>query len=96
MKKQTGILLFGVILGLFGYVYFSFYVPYTRIQAKGMAVMVSGKDLKTAFSKNDIDLLSSKLKVFDDKYAKNLYKWKREDAKLNSKIKESDNIRKKF
>jgi len=69
MKKRTGILLFGIILGLFGYVYFSFYVPYTRIQAKGMAVMVSGKDLKTAFSKNDIDLLSSKLKVFDDKYA---------------------------
>jgi hypothetical protein len=36
------------------------------------------------------------MNVFDDKYAKNLYKWKREDAKLNSKIKESDNIRKKF
>ncbi len=69
MKKTTGIILFGVILGLFGYIYFSFYVPYTRIQAKAMAVMVSGKDLKVAFAKNDIDLLSSKLKVFEEKYA---------------------------
>lgn len=34
-----------------------------------MAVMVSGKDLKEAFSKNDIDLLSTKLKVFDEKYS---------------------------
>ena len=36
------------------------------------------------------------MNVLDEKYAKNLYKWKREDSKLNSKIKESDNIRKKF
>lgn len=69
MKKTTGIILFGLVLGLFGWIYFSFYIPYTRIQAKGMAVMVSGKDLKSAFSKNDIDLLSTKLKVFEEKYA---------------------------
>lgn len=69
MKKTTGIILFGLVLGLFGWIYFSFYIPYTRIQAKGMAVMVSGKDLKAAFSKNDIDLLSTKLKVFEEKYA---------------------------
>lgn len=30
----------------------------------------------------------------NDYHAKNLYKWKKHDAKLNSKIKESDNIRK--
>ncbi|MFZ2206092.1 MAG: DUF4012 domain-containing protein [Microgenomates group bacterium] len=69
MKKTTGIILFGLVLGLFGWIYFSFYIPYTRIQAKAMAVMVSGKDLKSAFSKNDIDLLSTKLKVFEEKYA---------------------------
>lgn len=31
----------------------------------------------------------------NDNQAKNLYKWKKHDSKLNSKIKESDNIRKK-
>lgn len=68
MKKQTGIILFGLLLALCAFVYYSFYMPYTRIKAKGMAVVVSGRDLKSAFSKNDIDLLSVKLKVFDDKY----------------------------
>jgi len=68
MKKQTGIILFTLLLVLCAFIYYSFYIPYTRIQAKGMAVVVSGKDLKSAFSKNDIDLLSVKLKVFDDKY----------------------------
>ena len=60
---------FLLLLGLCAFAYFSFYIPYTHIQAKGMAVMVSGKDLKEAFSKNDIDLLSTKLKVFDEKYS---------------------------
>jgi len=69
MKKTTGIILFGIILGLFGYIYFSFYVPYTRIQAKAMAVLASGTELKSAFAKNDIDLLSSKLKVVEEKYS---------------------------
>ncbi len=69
MKKQTGIVLFAVLLGLFGYIYYAFYIPYTKIRAKGMAVVVSARDLKAAFSQNDIDLLSAKLKVFDDKYA---------------------------
>lgn len=69
MKKQTGIILFGIVLAFFGYVYYSFYLPYTRIQAKAMAVMLSGKELKSAFSKNDIDLLSTKLKVLDEKYS---------------------------
>ncbi|MCX6730853.1 MAG: DUF4012 domain-containing protein [Candidatus Roizmanbacteria bacterium] len=69
MKKQIGIVLFALLLGLCAFAYYSFYIPYTRIQAKGMAVMVSAKDLKTAFSQNDIDLLSSKLKMFDEKYA---------------------------
>ncbi len=68
MKKQTGIVLFGLLLALCVFVYYSFYIPYTRIREKGVAVMVAGKDLKTAFSKNDIDLLTVKLKVFDEKY----------------------------
>lgn len=68
MKKKVGIVFFVLLLVLCAFAYFSFYLPYTRIQAKGMAVMVSGKDLKEAFSKNDIDLLSSKLKIFDEKY----------------------------
>lgn len=69
MKKTTGVLLFIALFGLFAFAYFSFYIPYTKIQAKGMAVVVSAKDLKDAFSKNDIDLLSVKLKVVDEKYA---------------------------
>ncbi len=68
MKKQTGIVLFALLLALCAFAYYSFYIPYTHIQAKAMAVVVSGKDLKEAFSKNDIDLLTAKLKVVDEKY----------------------------
>jgi hypothetical protein len=35
-------------------------------------------------------------KYNDDKYLKNLYKFKKENKQLNSKIKESDNIRESF
>lgn len=69
MKKQIGIVFFLLLLAVCAFAYFSFYIPYTRIQAKGMAVMVSARDLKDAFSKNDIDLLSDKIKMFDEKYA---------------------------
>lgn len=68
MKKQIGIVLFILLFVLCAFAYFSFYLPYMRIQAKGMGVVASAQDLKSAFSKNDIDLLSVKLKVFDDKY----------------------------
>ena len=68
MKKQIGIVLFIFLLVLCAFVYYSFYLPYTRIQAKGVVVMAAAKDLKSAFSQNDIDLLSAKLKVFDEKY----------------------------
>lgn len=34
-----------------------------------MAVLVSAQDLKAAFSKNDIDLLTAKLKITDEKYS---------------------------
>ena len=69
MKKQTGFLLLSVLLVIFAAAYFLFYIPYTKIMAKGMAVVVSAKDLKEAFSKNNIDLLTAKLKIVDDKYA---------------------------
>ena len=69
MKKKVGIVLFALILGLFVFTYYSFYIPYTKIQAKGLVVVMSGKELKDAFSKNDIDLLSSKLKTFEEKYS---------------------------
>ena len=68
MKKQIGVVIFAIVLLLCAFAYYSFYVPYTRIKEKGMAVMQSGKDLKEAFSKNDIDLLTAKLKTFDEKY----------------------------
>ena len=64
MKKQIGVVIFAIVLLLCAFAYYSFYVPYTRIKEKGMAVMQSGKDLKEAFSKNDIDLLTAKLKTF--------------------------------
>ena len=35
-------------------------------------------------------------KYFSDGYVKNFYKWKKENSKLNSKIKESDNMRNYF
>ncbi len=35
-------------------------------------------------------------KYKDDKYTKDLYNWKKENNKLNSKIKESENLRKKM
>ncbi len=69
MKKKTGFLLLGVLLVLFIAIYFLFYIPYTKIKAKGMAVLVSAQDLKVAFSRNDIDLLTAKLKITDEKYS---------------------------
>jgi hypothetical protein len=69
VNKQIGIVLFVVLLALFAFAYYSFYIPYTKIQAKAVVVMMSGKDLKEVFSKNDIDLLSSKLKTFEEKYS---------------------------
>ena len=68
MKKQIGIVFFALLLVMCAFAYYSFYLPYTKIQAKGVVLMASGKDLKDAFSKNDIDLLTVKLKVFDEKY----------------------------
>ncbi len=62
-------MLLGVFLIFFIAVYFLFYIPYTKIKAKGMAVLVSAQDLKAAFSKNDIDLLTAKLKITDEKYS---------------------------
>jgi hypothetical protein len=69
MNKKIAAIFFVVVLVLCAFVYVSLYMPYTRIKGKAMAVMVSAKDLKTAFSKNNIDLLSEKLKITDEKYA---------------------------
>lgn len=68
-KKRIATLLFVIVLGICGFVYVSLYLPYTRIKGKAMVVMASATDLKTAFSQNNIDLLTEKLKTVEEKYA---------------------------
>jgi len=68
MKKRILIFLgiFLVLLGVVGY--FIAYRPYTNIKAKGMVLVSAAKDLKTIFSKNDIDLMRTKVNDFSAKY----------------------------
>lgn len=54
-----------LILGIF--VIYSFFT-YRNISAKGKVLVASAKELKTAFAKNDIDLLNKEFKEFSGKY----------------------------
>jgi len=64
MKKNIviGVVIF-LILG-----YFLFFRPYQKIKAKAMILVASAKEMKTSFSKNNIDLLNSNLNDFSQKY----------------------------
>lgn len=68
MKKRILVALgiFLVLIGLGGY--FFVFRPYTNIKAKGMVLVSAAKDLKTIFSKNDIDLMRNKVNDFSMKY----------------------------
>lgn len=58
-----------VIFALFAVLGYLFvYQPYQKIKAKAMVLVVSAKEMKTVFSKNDIDLLNSKLENFSKQY----------------------------
>ncbi len=63
-KRKSPIIVVLIIALLF----FFIYLPYTRIRAKARDVSASAKELKAAFSKNDIDLLKNKLEDLSTKY----------------------------
>ncbi len=66
-----------IILSTLGFVFIIFivvgfffgYVPYTRIKSKAQVVIASAKEMKSIFSKNDIDLLNNKMNEISKKYA---------------------------
>lgn len=64
MKKKLVVLL--IILGVSGY--FLFFRPYQKIKAKAMVLVASAKEMKSTFSKNNIDLLNANLQDFSNKY----------------------------
>ncbi|EKE15199.1 MAG: hypothetical protein ACD_12C00114G0005 [uncultured bacterium] len=65
MKNKNGLVLIVVLLAL---VYFFVYRPIVNIRAKANIVLASAKDMKEIFSKNDIELLRTKLDDFSNKY----------------------------
>lgn len=67
-SKKPLIILAGVLLGLFILGYFFVYRPYVRIKSKANAVMVSAREMKTTFAKNNIDLVEIKLNEVVTKY----------------------------
>lgn len=68
MRKSFFLFLFVLIIALAGFLYFVAYVPAMKIKAKGNAVLSAARDMKQVFSKNDIDLLNSKMKGFTQTY----------------------------
>ncbi len=64
--KKTAIMLL-IIIGVVGY--FLLFLPYQKIKAKTMVLVASAKEMKDVFSKNDIDLLHTKLKIFSKQYS---------------------------
>ena len=68
MKKSILVFFFLFIIAVVGFLYFVAYVPAMKIKAKGNAVLSAARDMKQVFSKNDIDLLNSKMKGFVQTY----------------------------
>ncbi|NMB84498.1 DUF4012 domain-containing protein [Candidatus Roizmanbacteria bacterium] len=66
MKKRI-LFFFVVVLAIFSY--FFIYTPYQKIKKTADPLIAAAKELKTTFTKNDIDLLNNKLSEFGDKYA---------------------------
>lgn len=52
----------GIVVSLYSY------VTYRNLSTKGRVLIASAKELKRAFSQNDIDLLNNKLEDFSQKY----------------------------
>jgi hypothetical protein len=69
MKKSKKIAIFGSIFLIFLILfYFLIYRPVNEIYAQVNSLLPKAKELKVAFSKNDIDLLEKKLNDFDKDY----------------------------
>ncbi len=63
-RVWTGIIVFVLLFG-----YFFAYRPYSKIRVSAQEVTTSAKQLKTAFSQNDIDLVKKQLDDLTKKYA---------------------------
>lgn len=69
MKKNKRLKVVSAVIILFLLVgYLFIWRPISKIKAQGNVLMGSAKELKDAFSKNDIDLVKSKLNDFSGKY----------------------------
>ena len=68
MQKSFFLFLLILVIATAGFLYFTAYVPAMKIKAKGNAVLSAARDMKQVFSKNDIDLLNSKMKGFTQTY----------------------------
>jgi len=67
MKKFFTVLLV-ILLIIVGFGFFFVYQPYLKIRSKMDVVMAQGKELKSVFSKNDIDLLNTKFEELSVSY----------------------------
>ena len=67
-EKIHTFIFFLFIIAVAGALYFVAYIPAMKIKAKGNAVLSAARDMKQVFSKNDIDLLNSKMKGFVQTY----------------------------
>src|SRR3990167_9312336 len=63
-KKKFLFVFLTILLGIFVYSFLTF----RTLSGKGKILIASAKELKTAFSENDIDLLNNKMQDFTAKY----------------------------
>ncbi|MBI4004673.1 DUF4012 domain-containing protein [Candidatus Roizmanbacteria bacterium] len=67
-KKRARSLVVMVIVALLGY--FFLVRPIIEVRAKGIQVFAAARELKSAFSSNNIDLIKAKFQVFEKTYIK--------------------------
>ena len=67
-RKKKVLSFLSVLLLIFGILTIYSYITYSNLSTKGKILIASAKELKTAFSQNDIDLLNSKFQDFSKKY----------------------------
>ncbi|MCX7996365.1 MAG: DUF4012 domain-containing protein [Patescibacteria group bacterium] len=57
-----------LLLAVAVFAYFSLYLPYTRIRAKGEVLVATAQTMREDFKKNDIDILKEKMKTIDSQF----------------------------
>jgi len=67
-RKKIFFYFFIIFILFFVLIYFFVLKPIKEVKAKGEKLLVLSKNLKTTFSKNDIDLLQKEIEDFDLKY----------------------------